>query len=109
MRSYHLSKAAETDIFEILTWTATRFGDIARRGHEMLILTALRDVATAPERSGSQARPEIGIAIRSYHLRHSRNRAGNIGGMVSRPRHLILYRMARPDLLGIGRILHDGM
>ncbi|WP_246103356.1 hypothetical protein [Rhizobium straminoryzae] len=30
-------------------------------------------------------------------------------GIVRRPRHLILFRSIRPDLVGIGRVLHDSM
>ncbi|CAN7242777.1 hypothetical protein G6M16_004730 [Agrobacterium tumefaciens] len=29
--------------------------------------------------------------------------------MVKYPRHLLLYRVLNPDLVGIGRILHDSM
>jgi toxin ParE1/3/4 len=28
---------------------------------------------------------------------------------VKRPRHLLLYRILAPELIGIGRILHDAM
>jgi toxin ParE1/3/4 len=47
--------------------------------------------------------------MRSYHLRHSRDRARTADGLVRQPRHLLLYRVTRPDLIGVGRVLHDGM
>ena len=93
----------------MFAWTEDRFGHTACRRYQALLITALRDIASDPERSGSTARPELGPAIRSYHLRHSRERAGALGGMVRTPRHLLLYRMVMPDVVGVGRVLHDAM
>jgi toxin ParE1/3/4 len=53
--------------------------------------------------------PELGPDVRSYHLRHSRDRARTEHGIVLRPRHFLLYRIARADLVGVGRVLHDAM
>jgi toxin ParE1/3/4 len=47
--------------------------------------------------------------VRSYHLRHSRDRAHTAEGWVRQPRHLLLYRVMGPDRIGIGRVLHDRM
>jgi toxin ParE1/3/4 len=49
------------------------------------------------------------IAVRSYHLRQSRARARTQDGLVRQPIHLLPYREMRADLMGIGRVLHDGM
>ena len=69
----------------------------------------LRDIASDPLRAGSVARPALGSGVRSYHLRHSRDRARSSYGSVRQPRHLLLYRATRSDLIGIGRVLHDQM
>ena len=47
--------------------------------------------------------------VRSYHLRHSRDRARALGGFVRQPRHLLLYRAMVPGIIGVGRLLHDAM
>jgi toxin ParE1/3/4 len=107
--AYRVSAAAAQDITQLLAYTQDRFGDTARRCYEALLVAALRDIASDPERLGSVARPELGTDIRSYHLRHSTRRARTLNGVVRQPRHFLLYRTTRPDLIGIGRVLHDGM
>ena len=109
MAIYRLALSAQVDISRLLSYTEEHFGEIARLRYERLLVTALRDIAAAPERSGSLARPELGENVRSYHLRHSRERARSDIGIVARPRHLLLYRFARSDLIGVGRVLHDSM
>ena len=109
MPNFRLSSTALEDIVQILAYTEKRFGDTARRRYEALLITSLRDIVSDPERPGSTARPELGLAVRSYHLRHSRDRARTQDGLVRQPRHLLLYRAMQPDLIGIGRVLHDGM
>lgn len=109
MASYRLARAAEADIVDLLARTEENFGEIARLRYERLLVAALRDVAADPERIGSIVRPELGAHVRSYHLRHSRERARSEHGIVLRPRHLLLYSAARPGLIGIGRVLHDAM
>lgn len=109
MADFRLSASARTDIVEILEWTHTQFGELARLRYELLLVIALRELAAEPERTGSVARPELGANVRSYHLRHSRDRARHESGVVRRPRHLLLYRFARSDLIGVGRVLHDAM
>ncbi len=104
-----LSAAAEADVVSIFAWTEGQFGPIARQRYQALLTMALRDIASDPERPGSAARPELGPAIRSYHLRHSRERAGAPEGMVRTPRHLLLYRTVMPGVVGVGRVLHDAM
>lgn len=107
--SYRLAKAAQADIVDLLAWTEANFGETARLRYERLLTIALRDIAAEPERTNSIARSELGENVRSYHLRYSRERARTEHGVVIRPRHLLLYRVARADLIGIGRVLHDAM
>ncbi|CAN7242699.1 type II toxin-antitoxin system RelE/ParE family toxin [Agrobacterium tumefaciens] len=68
MTKYRLSEAAQSDIIEILGLTHTTFGAAARKRYEKLLVTALRDVARDPFRSGTSLRPEVADDVRSYHL-----------------------------------------
>ena len=104
MPVYRLSTLSQADITRLLAWTSDRFGDMARRRYEALLITALRDLAADPGRNGTIPRPELGESVRSYH-----NRARTAKGMVRAPRHLLLYRVLHPDIIGIGRVLHDSM
>lgn len=109
MPRYRLSAPALQDLIEILAYTEERFGPAARARYEALMLTALTDLATDPERIGSRARPELGEGVRVYHLRHSRTRTRARTGTVQSPRHVVVYRNVTADIVGIGRILHDAM
>jgi toxin ParE1/3/4 len=104
-----LSAAAEADIVRLLAYTQEQLGDVARRRYEALLATGLADVAALPDRPESVPRPEQGPWVRSYYLRHSQERARTAYGVVHQPRHLLLYRVIRSDLIGVGRVLHDAM
>ena len=108
MLRYRLSEAAQVDVINILAWTHEQFGEAARLRYERLIVTALRDVATQPDRPGSIGRPELGVGVRSWHLRLSRDHAATGAEVVRRPRHFLLYR-PEPATLVVGRVLHDAM
>lgn len=108
MVRYRLSEAAQSDILDILAWSQEQFGDGARTRYEVLIVAALRDVAAQPDRPGSIERPELGAAVRSWHLRLSRERARTENGVVRHPRHFLIYR-PEPGQVVIGRVLHDAM
>jgi toxin ParE1/3/4 len=66
---YRLSEAAQHDVLTILAWTDEQSGEAARLRYESLMVAALRDVASQPDRPGSVARPELGAGVRSWHLR----------------------------------------
>lgn len=108
MLRYRLSDSAQADVVSLLAWTHEQFGEIARQRYESLIVAALRELATQPDRPGSISRPELGAGVRSWHLRLSRHRAAAGAGVVRRPRHFIVYRL-EADLLVVGRVLHDAM
>jgi toxin ParE1/3/4 len=108
MLRYRLSDTAQTDVINILAWTHEQFGVAARLRYESLIVAALRDVATQPDRLGSIARPELGAGVRSWHLRLSRDHAAAGAEAVRRPRHFLVYR-PEPAMLVVARILHDAM
>lgn len=86
MADYRLAATARAHIIEILAWTHEHFGELARLRYERLLVTALRDLTAEPECVGSTGRPELGKHVRSYHLRHSRDRARHESGIVRRPR-----------------------
>lgn len=108
-RTIRLSAAADTDIIDILERSERDFGIAARQRYEQLLAVALHDIADAPERPGSAARPELGDDIRSWHLRSSWTRARMANGGVRRPRHLILYTVIDEATVGVVRVLHDAM
>ena len=109
MLRYRLSDAAQGDVMDILAWTHQQFGEPARLRYESLIVAALRDVATQPDRPGSIARPELGAGVRSWHLRLGRDHVGQGAQVVRQPRHFLVYRFQQPALLVVGRVLHDAM
>lgn len=108
MLRYRLSGAAQADVIDILSWTHEHFGEAARLRYESLIVAALRDVATQPDRPGSLARPELGAGVRSWHLRLSRDHVAAEDSVVRRPRHFLIYRR-ESALLVVARVLHDTM
>ena len=108
MLRYRLSESAQGDLINILAWTHEQFGEAARVRYESLIVAALRDVAAQPDRPGSLARPELGVGVRSWHLRLSPDHVRPGVGVVRRPRHYLVYRF-EPDLTVIGRVLHDAI
>lgn len=109
MSRYRLSMPALKDVAGILAYTEEKFGQEARERYQALIATAIMDLAADPERLGSRALPELGEGVRMYHLRHSREQARTRFGLVYAPRHIVVYRRTSPDLVEIGRILHDAM
>ena len=108
MFRYRLSEAAQGDVLGILGWTHEQYGEAARLRYESLIVAALRDVASQPDRPGSLARPELGAGVRSWHLRLSRGHLKPGVEVVRRPRHFLVYR-PETALVVVGRVLHDAM
>ena len=109
MRIPYLAPGARRDVIGILAWSEERFGASVRARYEQLIETAIRDLATDPDRLGSRARHELGEGIRAYHLSFSRQRARGPGGIIRTPRHLLVYRLVGETHLEIVRVLHDRM
>lgn len=104
-----IAPSARRDIVNILTWTQENFGLQLMRRYAKLIQTAIEDIAANPEVAGSAKRPELARECRTYHLFHSRKRAGARGNRVRNPRHFLLYRTSETGIVEIGRILHDSM
>jgi toxin ParE1/3/4 len=104
-----LSAPAEQDIENILEHSEANFGENARLRYEALLEAALYEISANPDRPAVRLRPELGPGIRTYHLFHARDRARTMNGVVKRPRHLLVFRISTPDILDIGRVLHDAM
>ena len=106
MAQIRLSRSADEDIFAILAWSQDRFGDEARLRYEALIMAALLHAAEHEDGVGFRVRPELGEGVLTWHLAQSAARSR--GGVVRRPRHLLVCRW-EGDILVVGRILHDAM
>ena len=104
-----VAASAREDIIRLLAATELEHGETGARKYEALLSTALRNIGTDPMLRGSAARPELGADVRTYHLRHARERARTSDGIVRQPRHLLLYRAVSPDVVGVGRVLHEAM
>jgi toxin ParE1/3/4 len=103
-----LSPAARNDIAAILAWTIEHFGEAAEHRYHRLLTQAVFDIGEDPERVGSIRRDEISESSRNYHLAHSRR---NIPGRdrVSKPRHFLLFRHIKKNLVEVGRVLRDSV
>ncbi|MGH8959735.1 MAG: hypothetical protein ACRDWT_00760 [Jatrophihabitantaceae bacterium] len=63
MEGYRLTHAARADIVSILAWSQEQFGEEARKRHEALIVTAIRDAASRGDAVGDALRPELGQGV----------------------------------------------
>ena len=104
-----IAPKARGDIAGILAWTEENFGPQTSRRYAVLIATAVEQVGANPELAGSGPRPEIADNCRTYHLFFSRKLAGRAAGRIHRPRHFLLYRVTKPGIVEISRVLHDSM
>jgi toxin ParE1/3/4 len=103
------SASADADLVRILEWSELRFGVAGRRRYRALLMQALDDLRANPMRLGSRAHEELGQGVRLYPVRLSRRRARKSVGAVRQPRHVLVYRVVAPDLVQVGRVLHDAM
>jgi toxin ParE1/3/4 len=90
---------AERDFVGIISWTAERFGRHQAEVYRDTLTAALRALGAGPDVSGSRARDELGVGVRSLHVA----RAGRRGS------HLLLYRVAGSGQIDVLRILHETM
>ncbi|MBV8567059.1 MAG: type II toxin-antitoxin system RelE/ParE family toxin [Methylobacteriaceae bacterium] len=106
MAGHRLSRLAQADMAGILAASAERWGIEARRRYAAVLAAGIRKVAAEPHGSTSRERSELAQGIRSLHLR---NVGTDIEAKVRRPVHVLYYRVVRPDLVEIVRILHERM
>ena len=109
MARYRLSTTAQADLIDILAWTQGQFGEAARKRYETLLVTALRDISSQPDRAGSVERPELGDGVRPWHLhrrpgrfrcRYRRHTSGRFTSGYSRssvPADGLLWVIHRPS------------
>ena len=65
----------------------------------------MRRVATDPDGRSTVDRAELAPGIRSFHMRHSSGESRE--AQVANPVHAIFYRVMRPGVVEIVRVLHD--
>jgi toxin ParE1/3/4 len=67
----------------------------------------MRRLAEQPEGRSTVDRGDLRPGIRSFHIRHSRDESR--AAPVANPVHIIFYRITRPGLVEIVRVLHQRM
>ena len=107
MARFRISRPAQEDIFSILTTSAERWGVEARRRYAAHLAAAMRKAAVDPEDPVTKNRDELLPGIRSLHLRHARGDEPD--AKVHQPVHVLYYRVVRPGLVEIVRVLHERM
>jgi|SRR6266540_1596214 len=107
MARFRLSRLAQRDLAQILATSAERWGSEGRGRYAAILAAGMRQVAAEPERSPTQERSELSQGIRSLHLRHAR--ADDPRTKVRRPVRVLYYRVVRPGLVEIVRVLHERM
>lgn len=103
MARFRLSLLARADLAQILADSADRWGPEGRRRYAAVFTAAMRKVAAEPD--GAATRDRGGV--RSFHLRHAR--VCDSAARVRRPVHVLFYRVVRPGLVEIVRVLHERM
>jgi len=94
-----LSFAAESDLDDIVSWTADRFGETQARAYESILKNALLSLRSGPSRAGPRPRPDIAPRLYALHA----------AGTSRRARHVIFFEVVGSDRIDVVRILHDGM
>src|SRR5258708_6526252 len=107
MARYRLARRAEVDISHILSTSDENWGIAGRRRYAALLTHAIRRVAAQPEGGATRARDELAPGMRSFHVRQVRQ--ADPGTHVRRPVHVLYYRVIRPGLIEIVRVLHERM
>jgi len=107
MARFRLSSLARSDLAQILAVSAERWGHEGRRRYGALLTAAMRKVAAQPDSAATHDRAELSRGVRSIHLRHAR--VGGREARVKQPVHVLFYRVVRPGLVEIVRVLHERM
>jgi toxin ParE1/3/4 len=107
MARFRLSQLARADLAQILATSIERWGAEGKRRYAAVLAAGMRKVAAEPEGPTTRDRIELSRGIRSFHLRNAR--VGDAQAKVRRPAHVLYYRVVRPDLVEIVRVLHERM
>ncbi len=101
-----LAPLARADISDVLEWSIEHFGAAVSDGYEVLIDTALRDIAANPTLPGSHDRSELGRDVRAIHLSMSRDHVPADARRILDPSHFVFYRLIG-DVVHVSRVLHE--
>jgi toxin ParE1/3/4 len=104
---FRLSRLAQSDLAHVLATSATQWGAHGSRRYSTLLTAAMLKVAADPEGPAGQDRGDLARGVDSLHLRHAR--ADDPEAKVGRPAHILYYRVVRPGLVEIVRVLHERM
>jgi toxin ParE1/3/4 len=107
MARFRLSHPAQADLANLLSTSAERWGAEAKRRYSAILAAAMRRVAADPQGRGTRDRADLLPGIRSFHIRHAGG--DNPETKVKRPVHILYYRVVRPGLIEIVRVLHERM
>ena len=97
-----LSTAAETDIGEILRWTAEHFGHQQARIYAATLSAALKQLSAGPGVPGARIRDDIARGLLTLHVAR-RGRKG---------RHFVMFRVGhdgKDEVIEVLRVLHEAM
>ena len=103
-----VAPAARIDIIDALTWSLEQFGPLVQDGYDALILATLDAIRLEPTRLGSHDRSDLGIGLRTLHLRACRDAVSPAVRRIASPRHFVLYRQDG-NTIHVFRVLHDSM
>lgn len=107
MARWRFSQPAEADLANILATSRARWGIDGRRRYASLVTAAIRLVAADPEGPATRNRTDLLAGARSLHLRHARAAAPQ--PTTQQPVHVLYFRVSRPGLIEIVRVLHERM
>jgi toxin ParE1/3/4 len=107
MARFRVSHPARTDIDDILATSASLWGTEAKRRYTALLQLGMQRVADQPDGPLTRDRSAVRPGVRSFHLRHARRVQFTSG--VKQPVHILYYRVVRPDIVEILRVLHERM
>ena len=105
MARFRLSKPAELDIATILRTSEQRWGIPASARYAALLAKAMHAIAADPVGPLTRPLPKLRGGIRRFHTRHARGAKARVNA----PVHVILYRIADPELIEIVRVVHERM
>jgi toxin ParE1/3/4 len=94
-----LASSAEQDFFEIVQWSAAKFGQQQATAYAETLSLAIGALADGPEVLGAKRRDEIGNGIMTLHVA----RQGRKG------RHFVVFRVGGVSTIDVLRLLHDSM
>lgn len=105
--SYRLLGSAEDDVDRILLASAREWGIEGAVRYHRLILAVFAALGASPALRGSQSVATI-AGVMAYPLRLGRGLFGP-QDRVGRPRHIVVYRIARDGMVEIIGVAHDRM